>query len=122
MVPISADELDSLLGKINSEFKAYKISFNASCHFTTDRLNDQRNKPSINLSELDKMLNAFLLRHVNEVVDLPHGVKFNIRCLETDINIPCGISRNRSDSTQMVMITIMRKKDFIARDDIEFRV
>ncbi|WP_211232074.1 hypothetical protein [Pseudoduganella violaceinigra] len=85
---------------INANLASYSAEIKPSVHFGLDRLNDLRNKPPINAVELEGVFMRFLAQHIDEALKPNDGETFNIRCLQT----------------------IMRRKNFFAKDSIEFRV
>lgn len=102
------------------------MSFKMSVHFVKDRMNDPRNDPTITITELQSIFNRVCSIHIGGLSRLKHNDTFNIRCQTSDINIPCAVSK-KSDSTgrihqKNIAITVMRKKNFIAKDPVEFKV
>jgi hypothetical protein len=123
---IMADEIMVLETIINQKLAKENMSFKMSVHFVRDRMNDPRNTPSITITELQSIFNRLLTVHLSGLMRLNHNDTFNIRCLKSDINIPCAVEKIRQSDGKMhqknIAITVMRKKDFKAKDPVEFKV
>ena len=52
-MPISETDIKTLELKINDKLTVYNAQFIMTVHFSSDRLNDPRNIPSITLQELE---------------------------------------------------------------------
>ena len=111
---------------LNQKLSKENMSFKMSIHFVKDRMNDPRNSPSITITELQSIFNRLLTVHISALSKLKHNDTFNIRCLKSDINIPCAVEKIRKSDGRIhqrnIAITVMRKKDFKAKDPIEFKV
>jgi hypothetical protein len=125
---ISKDEALALQGRINVKLERFSTSFRLTVHFMEDRLNDVRNQPPITVEELDSIFDRLLVNdNIAAIVALNHRDEFNIRCLESDINMPCAVEKttaaNNTVTHKSIVITIMRKKTFKAKDSqVEFAV
>ncbi len=123
---IMADDIATLEHVINEKLKQENMSFKMSVHFVRDRMNDTRNNPLITITELQSIFNRLLTVHISGLLKLNHNDTFNIRCMKTDINIPCAVQKMRQSDGRIhrrnIAITVMRKKDFIAKDPVEFKV
>lgn len=123
---ISLDEISLLEGILNQQFSTSRLSFKMSVHFVKDRMNDPRNNPNISIAELKGIFNRLTTIHLSRLIRLKHHATFNVRCAKTDINIPCAVELSQDttgqDHRQIIAITVMRKRDFKAKDPIEFRV
>ena len=95
-------------------------------HFSVDRLNDARNNPPISIQELEDIFDRLIKQHILAIVALNDKDTFNIRCTSSHINMPCGVSKetdnNGSVSHKNIIITVMRKRKFFAKDPVEFKV
>lgn len=123
---ISVNEISILEAVLNEKLSKENMSFKMSVHFVKDRMNDPRNNPNITITELQSIFNRLCTRHISALAALKNDDTFNIRCLKSDINIPCAVSKKR-DSTgkihqQNIAITVMRKKNWKSKDPVEFKV
>ena len=123
---IIADDITVLETIINQKISKENMSFKMSVHFVRDRMNDPRNTPPITITELHSIFNRLLTVHISALMKLKHNDTFNIRCLTSDINIPCAVEKVRQPNGRIhqrnIAITVMRKKDFKAKDPVEFKV
>ncbi|MGQ9425222.1 hypothetical protein ACXYTJ_06210 [Gilvimarinus sp. F26214L] len=123
---IALDEIGTLEAVLNEKFKKDNLRFKFSIHFVRDRMNDPRNDPAITITELQGIFNRLTTIHLGKLLRLQHNDTFNVRCRRTDINIPCAMSRQPDQSgrsqREVIAITVMRKKDFVSKDEIEFEV
>lgn len=125
-MPISQTDIRALEARINSQLSTYNAQFIMTVHFSADRLNDARNVPPITIAELDTIFSSLISQHITAIVALNDGDTFNIRCSKSHINMPCAVvkeSGNNGSITQKnIVITVMRKENFFAKDPIEFTV
>jgi len=123
---IVLDEISLLEGLLNEKFSKDHLRFKMSVHFVRDRMNDPRNTPAITITELQGIFSRLTTVYLSKLMLLKHDDTFNIRCKMSDINIPCGMSRKMTtfghEEREVIAITVMRKKNFIAKDPIEFIV
>ncbi len=123
---IALDEISLLEGVLNEKFAKDNLRFKMSVHFVRDRMNDPRNTPAITITELQGIFSRLTTRYISKLLLLKDNDTFNVRCLMSDINIPCAMSRKSGssgiDKREVIAITVMRKKNFIAKDEIEFEV
>lgn len=125
-MPISQLDLQQLEARINAKLAVHHTAFRLSVHFSVDRVNDPRNVPEIKLAELDGIFNRLIGVHLKSLLALNDGDTFNIRCTKTDINMPCAVRKKPQAGGVMqqdnIVITVMRKKNFVAKDAVEFKV
>lgn len=125
-MPITSSEITELESRINEQLSIYNAQFIMTVHFSIDRLNDPRNNPPITIAELDSIFNNLIRDHITSIVALNHEDTFNIRCSKSHINMPCGVVKeseeNGSITHKNIVITVMRKHNFHAKDPIEFIV
>lgn len=124
-MPISQQDLQVLQSTINARLAAHHTAFRLSVHFSVDRVNDSRNNPAITMAELDSIFTRLIDLHLGKLLSLNNGDTFNIRCLKTHINMPCAVRKqlvNGVTTQENIVITVMRKKHFVAKDAIEFHV
>jgi hypothetical protein len=123
---INRQEIQKLESDLNKKLLEYNTEFIMTIHFSIDRLNDVRNNPPITLQELNNIFNILINKHITAIVALNDKETFNIRCTKSHINMPCAVvketKRNGTLSHKNIIITVMRKEKFIAKDPIEFKV
>ena len=123
---ISLNQITVLETVLNQKLSKEDMSFKMSVHFVKDRMNDPRNTPSITVTELQSIFNRVCTRHISCLAALKHNDTFNIRCTQTDINIPCAVSKIRQKDGRVhqrnIAITVMRKKNWKSKDPVEFVV
>jgi len=123
---IMQNDITVLEAILNQKLSKENMSFKMSVHFVKDRMNDPGNTPSITITELQSIFNQLLTVHISALSKLKHNDTFNIRCLKSDINISCAVEKTKQADGRVhqknIAITVMRKKDFKAKDAIEFKV
>ncbi|EHJ9990352.1 TPA: hypothetical protein NG570_004550 [Vibrio parahaemolyticus] len=123
---ITQQQINALEAKINTKLSKFNAQFVMTVHFSVDRLNDARNNPPITLEELESIFDSLVDNHITSIVALNDKDTFNIRCSKSHINMPCGVVKesqnNGSVTHKNIVITIMRKETFKAKDPIEFIV
>lgn len=123
---ITESDIKTLESDVNSKLEIYNAQFIMTVHFSLDRINHSRNDPPITISELEGIFDKLIEKHIIAIVALEDGDTFNIRCSTSDINMPCGVSKksnkNGTITHKNIVITIMRKKYFHAKDPVEFIV
>ena len=123
---INQQEIRQLEQAINRKLTRYNAVFIMTVHFSVDRLNDARNNPPITINELELIFNSLIDNHITAIVALNDKDTFNIRCTKSHINMPCGVVKesqnNGSITHKNIIITVMRKESFYAKDPIEFIV
>lgn len=95
-------------------------------HFSAERLNDARNVPPLNIAELEDVFVRLIDQHIMSILVLNDEDTFNIRCSRSHINMPCAVQKTSSANSGVthknIIITVMRKKTFKAKDPVEFVV
>jgi hypothetical protein len=123
---IALDQISTLEAVLNEKFRKENLRFKFSVHFVRDRMNDPRNDPAITITELQGIFNRLTTIHLSKLLRLQHNDTFNVRCSRSDINIPCAMSKQPDKSgrsqREVIAITVMRKRDFVSKDQIEFLV
>lgn len=123
---IALDEITMLESVLNEKFRKENLKFKMSVHFVRDRMNHPRNNPSITITELQSIFNRLTTIYIGKLLALKDKQSFNVRCTTSDVNIPCVMSKQDGSSgkakKEIIAITVMRKKDFVAKDSVEFKV
>ena len=106
---VSRSDLDQIERYADKLFAAVGIDVEFTRHFL-DRVNDEQNKKPINTAELIRLL--ALSRIKNMVRRFQNGSRCTgvIHDMETDVNMPFVLQRDRDGMLDMVAKTVMRKK------------
>lgn len=101
-------EFEKLLDKL---FAKYDIDFQFTKHFR-ERMSDERNDPCITLKELAQFMKKMYEKQGRPLKGLV-GTEAVLKDIQRDLNIPVAVKYDeRNDEIDVVMKTIMRKKDF----------
>ena len=122
---ISTVDISALENSINSLLRDDNMSFKMSVHFVRDRINDPRNVPLIQISELSSIFNRLMAVHKQAILKLNHNDTFNIRCSKSHINMPCAVNKVKGvngEHHENIVITVMRKESWKSKDAIQFVV
>ena len=102
---------------VDKLFKKFGIDFNFTKHFG-ERMSDSRNTPCISLKELADFIKKVYAKQGKSLKDTA-GAEAVIKDMQTDLNIPVAVKYDqRNDEFDVVMKTIMRKKNFKSPDKI----
>jgi nicotinic acid mononucleotide adenylyltransferase/exonuclease VII small subunit len=100
---------------VDNLFKKYDIDFNFTRHFG-DRMSDERNTPCITLKELADFIKKIYAKQGKSLKGVA-GAEAVIKDMQTDLNIPVAVTYDaKNDEFDVVMKTIMRKKNFKSPD------
>ena len=100
---------------VDQLFKKYDIDFNFTRHFG-DRMSDERNTPCITLKELADFIKKVYAQKGKSLKDVA-GAEAVLKDIQKDLNIPVTVTYDRrNDEFDVVMKTIMRKKNFRSPD------
>jgi len=96
---------------VDQLFKKFKLDFNFTRHFA-DRMGDERNDPCITLKELAEFIKKVYKQQGKSIKGVV-GAEAVIKDMQKDLNIPVAVTYDqRNDEFDVVMKTIMRKKNF----------
>lgn len=102
-------EFEKLVDRL---FAKFGIDFQFTKHFG-DRMSDDRNKPCITMKELAEFIKKIYAKQGKSIKQLGPDVEAVIKDMQTDLNIPIVVKYDRrNDEFDVVMKTIMRKKNF----------
>jgi hypothetical protein len=102
---------------VDQLFKKFGIDFNFTRHFG-DRMDDDRNNPNISMKELANFIKKVYARQGKSIKDVA-GAEAVLKDIQTNINIPVAVTYDRkNDEFDVVMKTIMRKKNFKTPDKV----
>ena len=96
---------------VDKLFAKFDIDFNFTRHFA-DRMGDDRNNPEITLKELAELIKKIYARQGKSIKGIA-GAEAVIKDMQKDLNIPVAVTYDKkNDEFDVVMKTIMRKKNF----------
>lgn len=96
---------------VDQLFNKFKLDFNFTRHFA-DRMSDERNDPCITLKELAEFIKKVYKQQGKSLKGVA-GAEAVIKDMQKDLNIPVAVTYDqRNDEFDVVMKTIMRKKNF----------
>jgi len=92
-------------------FEKFGIDFKFTKHFA-DRMGDERNDPCITLKELADFIKKVYANQGKSLKGVA-GAEAVIKDIQKNLNIPVAVTYDqKNDEFDVVMKTIMRKKDF----------
>lgn len=96
---------------VDRMFDKYGIDFEFTKHFA-DRMGDDRNNPCITMKELADFIKKIYAKQGKRLKN-EKGAEVVIKDLQSDLNIPVVVNYDqKKDEFEVVMKTIMRKKNF----------
>jgi phage-related minor tail protein len=96
---------------VDQLFKKFNIDFNFTRHFA-DRMSDERNTPCITMKELADFIKKIYAKQGKSLKGIA-GAEAVVKDIQKDLNIPVAVTYDqRNDEFDVVMKTIMRKKNF----------
>lgn len=96
---------------VDQLFKKFKLDFKFTRHFA-DRMGDERNDPCITMKELAEFIKKIYARQGKSIKGVA-GAEAVIKDMQKDLNIPVAVTYDqKNDEFDVVMKTIMRKKNF----------
>lgn len=123
---ITHADVTALEARVNQKLASHNAAFVMTVHFSYERLNDVRNNPAISLGELESLFERVIAQHMLSIVALNHGDTFNIRCMQSHINMPCAVQKQDTKigaaSHKNIVITVMRKERWFSKDPYDFKV
>lgn len=110
---VSIQELRSLESQLDTLFGRLFVDVELTGRHFLDRINDDRNYPYINICELKEIFKKFFMEHQKFLRNAKDGFEGVITDINTNINMPFIIKYDpRNKEFDLIMKTIMRKKDF----------
>lgn len=96
---------------VDQLFKKFGIDFQFTRHFG-DRMSDDRNDPCITMKELADFIKKIYAKQGKSLKGVA-GAEAVIKDMQKDLNIPVAVTYDqKNDEFDVVMKTIMRKKNF----------
>lgn len=114
---VSMNQIKAFEKFVDNMFKKFNIDFNFTKHFG-DRMGDDRNKPCISMKELADFIKKIYKRQGKSIKGVV-GAEAVIKDMQSDLNIPVAVKYDqKNDEFDVVMKTIMRKKNFHTPDKV----
>jgi hypothetical protein len=108
---VSMKQMKDFEQVVDKLFKKFDMDFNFTRHFA-DRMGDDRNNPEITLKELAELIKKIYARQGKSIKGVA-GAEAVIKDMQKDLNIPVAVTYDqKNDEFDVVMKTIMRKKNF----------
>jgi nicotinic acid mononucleotide adenylyltransferase len=108
---IGPDQIKAFEKFVDRMFEKFGIDFNFTKHFG-ERMSDERNTPCITMKELATFIKKIYANQGKSLKGVA-GAEAVIKDIQTDLNIPVAVKYDsRNDEFDVVMKTIMRKKNF----------
>lgn len=108
---VSMKQMKDFEKVVDKLFAKFDIDFNFTRHFA-DRMGDDRNNPEISLKELAELIKKIYARQGKSIKGIA-GAEAVIKDMQKDLNIPVAVTYDqKNDEFDVVMKTIMRKKNF----------
>lgn len=108
---IGMDQIKAFEKFVDRMFKKFNIDFKFTKHFG-ERMSDSRNEPCIKLKELADFIKKIYAKQGKSLKGVA-GAEAVIKDLQSDLNIPVAVEYDsKNDEFDVVMKTIMRKKNF----------
>lgn len=108
---IGMDQIKAFEKFVDRMFEKFGIDFKFTKHFG-ERMSDSRNDPCIKLKELADFVKKIYAKQGKSLKGVA-GAEAVIKDLQTDLNIPVAVEYDsKNDEFDVVMKTIMRKKNF----------
>jgi hypothetical protein len=114
---ISSSELDLLEDYADRLFKELGLDVEFSRHFR-ERVNDPRNRQPITAQELIGLFKRAYEKSGKRISEMPPNAEAVLQDMRTDLNTPFVIEfDHRNGELDLVLKTIMRKRDFMTTND-----
>lgn len=108
---IGMDQIKAFEKFVDRMFEKFNIDFKFTKHFG-ERMSDSRNEPCIKLKELADFVKKIYAKQGKSLKGVA-GAEAVIKDLQSDLNIPVAVEYDsKNDEFDVVMKTIMRKKNY----------
>ena len=116
MAEITQVQLNALENALDKIFSKVGIDVEFTRHFI-DRVNDERNMTQITLRELGQLFAKTYQKYGKPIAQMGPDAEAVLKDIQKDLNIPFAVTYDRrKDEFDVVMKTIMRKKNFRSPD------
>ena len=96
---------------VDKMFEKFGIDFNFTTHFR-ERMADSRNSPCVDIKELAAVIKKIYNRQGKSIKGVA-GAEAVVKDIQSNLNIPVAVKYDsKNDEFDVIMKTIMRKKDF----------
>lgn len=109
------DELQSLEDYADYLFSKLGVNIVFTKHFK-QRINDARNLQPISYDEISDFFLKAYHEAGQEIAELPDETAAVLKDLVTRINVPFKIEEEPSGETDVVLMSVMRKKNYLSPD------
>jgi hypothetical protein len=113
---VTPGQLNKVEGYADKLFKKLGLDVEFTKHFK-ERLNDPRNKKEVSAAELIGLFKRSYEKAGKRISEMPPDAEAVIQDMRTDLNTPFVIQYDRKGGLDLVLKTIMRKKDFLTTSD-----
>ena len=114
---ITLDQMNKVEEYADKLFQKLGLDVEFSKHFR-ERLNDPRNKKEVSAAELIGLFKRSYEKAGKKISEMPPEAEAVIQDMRTDLNTPFVIEYDRrGGGLDLVLKTIMRKKDFMTTSD-----
>ena len=110
---ISMSQLNQVEKHLDKIWAKVGIDVEFTRHFH-DRVNDARNKKTINTAELIRIYREIYKKYGKPISKLSRGTEILLKDMSTDINVPVVLKWDGKEF-DMIAKTVMRKKNFKSR-------
>lgn len=108
---ISVGQMKAFEKFVDRMFERFGIDFQFTKHFR-ERMSDDRNDPCIDIKELAQIIQKIYKKQGKSLKGVA-GAEAVVKDIQTDLNIPVAVKYDqKNDEFDIVMKTIMRKKNF----------
>ena len=107
---VTANQLSDLEKFGDRLLDKFGVDISFSRHFA-DRMNDDRNKPEIKVSELQGLFKKIAKKKAVNIKKYPNA-EVVLKDIQKDLNLPIAIKVDKDGTLDVVHKTIMRKKNF----------
>ena len=108
---VKKSDLDQIERYADRVFAAVGIDVEFTRHFL-DRVNDARNVKQITPSELTRLFKQSFKKYGKKISKLGDDAQAVINDMKTNINMPFVLNKTRGGELELVVKTVMRKKNF----------
>ena len=113
---ITLDQMNKVEEYADKLFQKLDLDVEFSKHFR-ERLNDPRNGKEVSSAELIGLFKRSYEKAGRKISEMPPEAEAVIQDMRTDLNTPFVIQYDRRGGLDLVLKTIMRKKNFLTNGD-----
>ena len=113
---ITLDQMNKVEEYADKLFQKLDLDVEFSKHFR-ERLNDPRNGKEVSAAELIGLFKRSYEKAGKRISEMPPEAEAVIQDMRTDLNTPFVIEYDRKRGLDLLLKTIMRKKNFLTTSD-----